>query len=351
MPWPGLLVSEAVPTPWLFEFFHSLGGAERHDPDAIQRHYDWYLDLWVAAEQRGFEGIFFSEHHFGAAYSPSPHLLIVAVAQRTSTLRLGVLGAATPYSTPWRVVEEFGMLDHLTRGRLEAGVVSGIPPEYALVGLEPAEALERHEEILDVLALARLDGSVTYKGRHWELDGVELLPRPLQQPLPVWTASRSIESARRAGARGLKVCFGFLSTAELAELAAAYRESADAASHPSGAEQIAIRRLVNLVDDAGARSEAKRQTRRDLYDLLVRSAGDLPPWAALLDAPDFSDGPVSEDEFVAGTTKQVTEELLAQCDAVGAGHAVVCFSPTRPPEIERVHALFAEEVLPALRAG
>jgi alkanesulfonate monooxygenase SsuD/methylene tetrahydromethanopterin reductase-like flavin-dependent oxidoreductase (luciferase family) len=335
----------------LFEFFHSLGGTERDDPAAIQRHFDWYLGLWVAAEGRGFEGIFFSEHHFGAAYSPSPHLLIAALAPRTTTLRLGVLGVATPYSTPWRVVEEFAMLDQLTGGRLEPGVVSGIPPEYALVGLKPAEALERHEEILDVLALAQRGPTVTYHGRYWELDAVELLPRPLQQPVPVWTASRSVESARRAGARGLKVCFGFLSTPELAELAAAYGESAEAAGHPAGPEQIGVRRLVNLVDDPGARSEAKRQTRRDLYDLLVRSAGDLPPWAALLDAPDFSDGPVSEDEFVAGTPSQVAEELLAQCDAIGAGHVVVCFSPTRPPEIEQVHARFAKEVLPALRAG
>jgi alkanesulfonate monooxygenase SsuD/methylene tetrahydromethanopterin reductase-like flavin-dependent oxidoreductase (luciferase family) len=341
-----------VPTPWLFEFFHSLGDAEgRHDPAAIQRHFDWYLELWAATEERGFEGIFFSEHHFGAAYSPSPHLLVASVAQRTTRLRLGVLGVATPYSTPWRIVEEFGMLDHLTGGRFEAGVVSGIPPEYALVGLKPDEALERHEEILDVLAAALRDGCVTHHGRYWELDDVEVLPRPLQQPLPVWTASRSIESARRAGARGLKVCFGFLSTAELVDLAAAYRDSAAAAGHPAGPEQLAIRRLVNLVDDPDARAEAKRQTRRDLHDLLVRSAGDLPPWAALLDAPDFSDGPVSEDEFVAGTPSQVTEELLAQCEAVGAGHVVVCFSPTRPPEIERVHVRFAAEVLPALRAG
>jgi alkanesulfonate monooxygenase SsuD/methylene tetrahydromethanopterin reductase-like flavin-dependent oxidoreductase (luciferase family) len=341
-----------VPKPWLFEFFHSLGDpVARRDPAAIRRHFEWYLDLWVAAERRGFEGIFFSEHHFGAAYSPSPHLLIASVAPRTTTLRLGVLGVATPYSTPWRVAEEFGMLDHLTGGRFEAGIVSGIPPEYALVGLKPAEALERHEEILDVLVMALRDGTVTHHGQHWQLDGVEVLPRPLQRPFPVWTASRSLESARRAGARGLKVCFGFLSTAELADLANAYREAATDAGHPSGDEQIAIRRLVNLVDEPAARQEAKRKTRMDLYDLLVRSAGDLPPWAALLDAPDFADGPVSEEEFVAGTTQQVTEELLAQCAAVGAGHVVVCFSPTTPTDIERVHARFAEEVLPALRAG
>ena len=341
-----------MPTPWLFEFFHSLGeSAGRRDPAAVRRHFDWYLDLWVAAERRGFEGIFFSEHHFGAAYSPSPHLLIAALATRTSTLRLGVLGVATPYSTPWRVAEEFAMLDHLTGGRLEPGVVSGIPPEYTLVGLHPEETLERHEELLDVLAIALRDGRMTHHGRFWQLDGVELLPPPLQDPLPVWTASRSVESARRAGARGLKVCFGFLATSEVADLAAAYRESALTAGHPAGPDRIGIRRLVNLVDDPRARAEAKRRTRMDLHDLLVRSAGDLPPWAALLDAPDFASGPISEDEFVAGTPEQVAGELLAQCDEVGAGHVVVCFSPTRPDDVERVHERFAAEVLPQLRSA
>jgi alkanesulfonate monooxygenase SsuD/methylene tetrahydromethanopterin reductase-like flavin-dependent oxidoreductase (luciferase family) len=37
----------------------------------------------VSAEPAGFEGIFFSEHHFGAAYSPAPNLLIANVASRT----------------------------------------------------------------------------------------------------------------------------------------------------------------------------------------------------------------------------------------------------------------------------
>ena len=39
-------------------------------------------------------------------------------------MRLGALGTVTPYATPWRVFEEFAMLDHLTHGRLEMGVVS-----------------------------------------------------------------------------------------------------------------------------------------------------------------------------------------------------------------------------------
>ena len=58
----------------------------------MTEHYNWYLDLWQKAEGWGFEGIFFSEHHFGPAYSPSPNLLIATLAPRTRTLRLGVMG-------------------------------------------------------------------------------------------------------------------------------------------------------------------------------------------------------------------------------------------------------------------
>ncbi len=53
---------------------------------------------WTSAEAAGFEGIFFSEHHFGASYSPSPNLLIAAVAVRTKKLRLGVMGMVPPLS-------------------------------------------------------------------------------------------------------------------------------------------------------------------------------------------------------------------------------------------------------------
>ncbi len=318
-------------TPWIFEFFHSLPGEP--SPIEVQEHLQWYLGLWQRAEERGFHGIFFSEHHFGAAYSPSPNLLVAALASRTTTLRLGVLGTATPYTTPWRIAEEFGMLDQLTGGRFEGGVVSGIPPELALIGIDPAAGLAHHQETVEAL-LPLLKGRATHRGERWSYADLEVMPRPLQQPLPLWTAARSAESAERAGRLGLKVCLGFLSTDELSRAADAYRRGADERGRPADPGQIGFRRLVNLTDDPAAQDDIRRQTRRDLFDLMQRSAGSMPPWAALLDRPDY-EGPISGDEFVAGTPSQVAEELKRQAAAIGAEHVVVCFSPTRPAEIER----------------
>jgi alkanesulfonate monooxygenase SsuD/methylene tetrahydromethanopterin reductase-like flavin-dependent oxidoreductase (luciferase family) len=339
--------------PWLFEFFHQpLDPQRRSDPQAVHEHFRWYVDLWTRADSRDFEGIFFSEHHFGAAYSPSPNLLISHVAAHTSRLRLGVLGSVTPYSTPWRIVEEIAMLDHLTGGRLEIGVVSGIPPELAVVGITAEDAATRHTEVIDVLDAALRSPVISHHGRHWNFDNLEILPRCLQQPFPpVWTAVRSAESAERAGARGWKACGGFVSAKEIAVVFDAYRRGAEEAGHPHGPEQIAVRRMVTFVDEPSQQRDAVNQAKRALLDVLTASAGPLPPWAELLDRPDESIAALSDEEFVSGTPQQVAEQLIEHCQVIGAGHLLVAFSERNHDRLEASHELFSNEVAPQLRAA
>ena len=52
--------------PWLFDIFMYTGDPdpETFDPALRQRLYGQYLARWTRAEQRGLEGVFFSEHHF-----------------------------------------------------------------------------------------------------------------------------------------------------------------------------------------------------------------------------------------------------------------------------------------------
>jgi alkanesulfonate monooxygenase SsuD/methylene tetrahydromethanopterin reductase-like flavin-dependent oxidoreductase (luciferase family) len=338
--------------PWLFEFFHQpLDPQRRSDPQAVHEHYRWYVDLWTRADSRNFEGIFFSEHHFGAAYSPSPNLLISHVSARTSRLRLGVLGSVTPYSTPWRIVEEIAMLDHLTDGRLEIGIVSGIPPELAVVGITGDVAAGRHSEIIDVLDAALRSPVISHHGEHWNFDDLEILPRCLQQPSPpVWTAVRSAASAERAGARGWKACGGFLSAKEIAVVFDAYRQGAEKVGHEHGPEQIAVRRMVTFVDDPSQQRDAVNSAKRALLDVLHASAGPLPPWAALLDRPDETIAALSDEEFVSGTAQQVADQLIEQCQVIGAGHLLVAFSERDHDKLEASHELFSTVVAPQLRA-
>ena len=200
--------------PWLFEFLPELGGPSV-EPDAhdVAALFARYLNLWVRDEALGFEGIFFSEHHFGRSYSASPNLLIAALASRTKKLRLGVMGVVLPYYHPARVVEEIGMLDHLTGGRLEIGTAIGVPQELSRLNLTMAEARERNDEIVAVLDAALTNRIVSHHGKYFSFSDLRLLPRPLQQPSPPrWTTVVSAESARRAARRRIKISTGFNST-------------------------------------------------------------------------------------------------------------------------------------------
>jgi alkanesulfonate monooxygenase SsuD/methylene tetrahydromethanopterin reductase-like flavin-dependent oxidoreductase (luciferase family) len=136
-------------TPWLFALPYYHGDARAaYLPDTAADTLQWYLDQWVRAEEQGFEGIFFSEHHVPFhSLAPAPHLLIAAVATRTRRLRMGVLASTVPMHDPWRLSEESAILDNLLRGRLEIGVARGaVAQEQEAVGLASADMRARFEE-------------------------------------------------------------------------------------------------------------------------------------------------------------------------------------------------------------
>ena len=335
--------------PWSFEFCHSLTGPDALDPKRVQAHFQWYLDLWTRDEALGFEGIFFSEHHFGSAYSPSPNLLVAHMATRTRRIRLGTLGTVAAYSSPWRVVEEIGMLDHLTEGRLEIGVVKGIPPEMAAVSISVQDAEERYMEVLDVLDQALAGKVVTHRGKHWTLEGLRLVPGCLQQPAPPkWISAMSLGTTQLAGRRGWKLCSGFLSAEAIGDLFGAYRAAAAEAGHAHDQNQLGIRRRIAFVDHESDVPEARRRARE--VDAAAMDAMTSVSPKRILDSPPPHLSMVHDDEFIIGTPRQVSEEIIRQCCITGAGHFVAGLDGLRGwEEIARTHELFGHEVIPVLR--
>ncbi|OBJ90436.1 LLM class flavin-dependent oxidoreductase [Mycobacterium sp. 1245852.3] len=331
--------------PWLFEFFHSVHDpARRENPTAVHQQFKDYLDLWVDGEELGWEGIFFSEHHFGPGYSPSPNLVIANLAARTEKLRLGVLGTVSAYATPWRVAEEFAMLDHLTGGRLEMGVVSGIPPELAVVGISKEYAAQAHAEILDVLQSAITKPLVSHTGNRFSFDDVRITPSFLQSAPSVWTASTSAASARRAGERGLKMCSGFVNADKLAPVVQAYQEGAKSAGMPTGADRVAIRRAVTLVADQSELDRAGAVAKEGV-DEFARVSFEA------MKIPDAGGLPIDDDELVFGTPAQVADEIIRQCTITGVGNFMAAFNVFDTDELRKQHELFGREVIPRLRAA
>ncbi len=338
--------------PWLFEFLPELGGPNvEPDPRDVTALVARYLDLWVRDEALGFEGIFFSEHHFGRSYSPSPNLLIAALASRTKTLRLGVMGVVLPYYHPARVVEEFGMLDHLTGGRLEIGTAIGVPQELARFNMTMAEARERNDEIVAVIDAALSNRVVSHRGKYFSFSGLRLLPRPSQQPSPPrWTTVVSADSARRAARRRIRISTGFNSVTRIKGIFDAYREEADAAGFHAGPEYLALRRRVTVAptsDQARIYAQGVADRLKSFVAEDERLTTNVP------DAPAPTGGfTLSDDEFVTGTPKDAAHNIIEQCRAVGAGHFLAVLNYSAPvDEVAQAHELFGRETIPLLRAA
>jgi alkanesulfonate monooxygenase SsuD/methylene tetrahydromethanopterin reductase-like flavin-dependent oxidoreductase (luciferase family) len=336
--------------PWIFEFFANPGGPDGDPaPSVVADHFKRHLDLWASAEPLGFEGIFFSEHHFGPAFSPSPNLLIANLATRTRSMRLGVMGMVMPYYEPWRVFEEIAMLDHLTGGRLEIGTATGIPQEMAKVGMPFEEATARSLEALEILDAALSQPVISHHGRYWNFDHLHLVPRPLQQPAPPkWTTVISEESARRSARRGAKICTGFHPLERVRAIFDAYREEAARCGESAGPQHLALRRNVSIDTDGGlalAKSDVRKRA--------SRAGLTADPRVRLNDTPDaphtFS---VGDDEFIAGNPQEVAAQIVEQCRYAGAGHFLAIFDRHEPPQrIAQVYELFGREVIPVLRAS
>ena len=340
---------------WIFEFFGPpQAQAEQFDPATSQEHFNAYLDLWTSAEKVGFDGIFFSEHHFGSGYSPAPHLLIANVALRTSRLRLGVMGVVPAYHAPWQLVEEIGMLDHLTCGRLEIGTAAGIPQEMARVGLGVDEARARYDEAMEILDKALSDPVISHHGQFWNFDNLRLTPRPVQQPSPPkWVTVVSTSSARKAAQRGAKLCTGFHPTEKVQEIFDAYRDESRKLGRDTGPEDLCVRRQVTLLDDDAEREETLVKRRAASRERLRADPRlDLPDRPALLDAPSAHAFTIGDDEFIVGTASTVADEIIDQCARTGAGNFAALFDRSMSPlQLKRWYADFGAVAIPRLRTA
>jgi alkanesulfonate monooxygenase SsuD/methylene tetrahydromethanopterin reductase-like flavin-dependent oxidoreductase (luciferase family) len=338
--------------PWIFEFLYAPGGpGEDVAPEVATAVFDAGVAHWQHIERLGFEGIFFSEHHFGLSYSPSPNLLIAAIARSTERLRLGTMGMVLPLYQPWRVLEEIGMLDHLTGGRLEIGCASGVPQELIQIGIAAEENRERFNEALDILDAWLAQPVISHRGRYWNFDNLRIVPRPVQQPSPPkWTTVVSTASAAKSAGRGSKICTAFESVARISEIFDVYRAEADRRGMPCDPQQLAIRRNVSIARSVGEAREASRMAMEVTSKLLAADprAGTHSP--SLLDSPKAGSGfSVHNDEFIAGTPAQVAEQIIQQCRVCGAGHFLAILG--RAVDQRRTEAVtqFGEQVIPILR--
>jgi len=234
---------------------------ERRVP--LQTVYDRALQRIDIMDQTGYDTVWLAEHHF-TDYSicPSVHLMGMHIAGRTENLRIGTAVSLAALYHPLRLAEEVAMLDVLTGGRVNWGAGRGFDPtEFKAFGVPLEESRERFQEAVDIVLAAWTNERLTWHGKHWQFEDVEVLPKPAQAPHPpVWVAAGSADAVRWAGEAGYTPMLG--PHAPFDQIAAHrnnYFDLLAANGHPTEGREIPMARLLAVAPtDDEAREVARR---------------------------------------------------------------------------------------------
>ncbi len=130
-----------------------------------------------------------------------PLCVLAYLAARTTAPRLGVAVVNAPFYSPIVLAKMLTTIDHLSGGRLDAGIGLGwLPQELAAAGVPSGHRGERTEDFVRCLQAIWTEEVVDYRGRYYEVPRSAVEPKPLQQPHPpILFGGTALPSLRRAG--------------------------------------------------------------------------------------------------------------------------------------------------------
>jgi len=158
------------------------------------------------AEEVGLDVFAIGEHHNPPFFSSSPTTLLAYIAARTSTLKLSTATTLITTNDPVRIAEEYAMLQHLAKGRMDLMLGRGnTAPVYPWFGKDLRSALPLALENYNLLHRLWREDVVDFEGGfRTPLQGFTSTPRPLDDVPPfVWHGSiRTPEIAEQAAFYG-----------------------------------------------------------------------------------------------------------------------------------------------------
>lgn len=310
---------------------------------APQDQWQVMRDLAVSADAGPWDSLWVYDH-FHTVPMPTAEAtheawtLMAAYAATTSRIKLGQMCTAISYRNPAYLAKVAATTDIISGGRVQMGIGGGwYEHEWRAYGYGFPSAgvrLARLDEGVQIMRDAWRDGVVSFDGRHYQVDGAIVQPKPLQAGgIPLWIAGG-----------GEKVTL---------KIAAKYARYTNFTSEPVGFAH---------------KSEVLQQHCREVgtdYDGIVRSANfnvvigdseadvaariarirDRQVTVANEAAVDAMLASMSSAESDCGTAEQVVERLRKMKD-LGCEYAILYF-PEAAYDRSSIEA-FEREVIPAL---
>jgi probable F420-dependent oxidoreductase len=269
-----------------------------------------------------------------------PLITLAFAAQATSRLRLGTSVLVLPMREPVYLAKTVATLDAFSGGRLILGVGLGAYREE-FERIRPRDARLRRAELMDeslhILRALFDERSVTFSGKHYALDGIELAPKPEQRPLPIFIAGNDPAAMRRVARWGNGWFPAALGVDELHRGIDMLQKECGGIGRDPGEIAIAPQLLIGIGQTYEAGVAQFRRSR--MYTHLQTLAGST------LRGQDLAR---MEAHNLVGSPAEIVERIAA-LEAAGVDMlAAASFTSNSYEEMLDDMQMFAEEVLPAV---
>lgn len=308
------------------------------------------IEMGVLAEDLGYHRFWVSEHHNHPVINgTAPEIIMAALSQRTSRIRLGSAGVLLPHYAPLKVAEQFRVLEAIAPGRIDLGLgrAPGGDPMTSMA-MNPDAHMDAENFPANVRDLMAWVSGTPLDDTH---PFTTVVAHPEVPTAPdVWMLGTSDYGARLAAEYGTPYCFAHFITDGLGvgEAFGLYRDLYQPSDRfPEPYVALCVWALA-----AETREEAEYQFATRAYNKARRALGHIEPlvapedvdWDACTDQ-ERAQRDKWRDNAVIGTGDEVADKLRT----IAAEHAVdeiVVLTWTHGQEARRTsYTLLAEQLL------
>jgi len=324
-----------------------------HRPRSHKDLYSEMLSEIETADQMGFDSAWLTEHHFlDDGYCPSILLTAAAIAARTNSIRIGTGVLLIPLHDPIRVAEDAAIVDLISGGRLILGLGLGYrQEEFDGFGRQLKERRGRIEESLEILNKSWSDGPFSLDGKYYQVEELNVCPKPVQKPIPIWIGAFTEPAIRRAARIGASLyvpAIGVIPIVKyLFDMHSSFLE--EYGKDPKDYEKPLVREIY--ISDKNA-----DDTWEDIKEHVTYTAKGYASWGSMVDTEgnllsDPSDPilyDIARQQSIIGTPEECIEEIKRYQEELPIDN-LICrfkFPGISHEEAMRSMKLFAEKVLP-----
>ena len=328
--------------------------SHKDNPVSQSELYKQSLEQVKLAEGVNFDSAWISEHHFlPDGYCPYPPVVASAMAAVTNRIKIGSAGVILPLHDPIRVAEDAALVDNISNGRFNLGVVLGYrKEEFDGLCVPMKQRPSRMEEGIDIIVKAWTEENFSFEGKRYQYSNINVTPKPLQQPhIPIYIGAFEEPGIKRAGRMGYPLLIGPGRTMQMVrDTLNFYNEGArEVGRNPDGIEHILIRETYIHRNSENAKQGGNKYI-IDMYKyyftlgvkMFVRGKQ-----LTGLDDPLFDH--LSEERFIIGSPEEAIRETKRYREELGISY-IACrmvFPQADHETISKCIELFGKEVIPA----